>query len=54
MTRLVYCPGVCRECGCDEEHPCEGGCFWVDEDLCSACADGVDEGELIGLAELDA
>lgn len=40
MTRLVYCPGVCRECGCTDDAPCEGGCSWVEEDLCSRC-DGV-------------
>jgi PRTRC genetic system protein A len=31
--------GRCRECGCDEEHACEGGCYWVEEDLCSSCAE---------------
>ena len=31
--------GVCRVCGCTEEHACEGGCHWVDETktLCSEC-----------------
>lgn len=29
---------VCRECGCSEFNACEGGCCWVEEDLCSACA----------------
>lgn len=28
----------CRECGCTEEEACEGGCEWVEPDLCSACA----------------
>ena len=27
----------CRVCGCSEEYPCEGGCWWIEEDLCSAC-----------------
>lgn len=27
----------CRVCGCDWNHPCEGGCSWVGEDLCSKC-----------------
>jgi len=27
----------CRVCGCTQENPCEGGCYWVEEDLCSAC-----------------
>jgi hypothetical protein len=30
---------TCRECGCTDERACEGGCSWVEEDLCSACAD---------------
>lgn len=29
----------CRVCGCTDLNACEGGCSWVDEDLCSACAD---------------
>ncbi len=43
VTRLVYMPGVCRDCGCDDEHACvdeETGepCSWVEPDLCSMCA----------------
>ena len=33
---------VCRVCGCSDFDPCETGegpCHWVEEDLCSACAD---------------
>jgi hypothetical protein len=53
MTRLVYCPGVCSECGCSAEAPCEGGCFWVDDDLCSSCASpAVEGGPLVGGGEL--
>lgn len=29
---------TCRICGCTEDHACPGGCSWVEEDLCSACA----------------
>lgn len=29
----------CRECGCTEHHACEDGCYWVEPDLCSSCAD---------------
>ncbi len=29
---------MCRECGCTDDHACEGGCSWVEEDLCSACS----------------
>lgn len=28
---------VCRECGCTDISACDVGCFWVEEDLCSAC-----------------
>jgi hypothetical protein len=28
---------VCRICGCDDNHACPGGCWWVEKDLCSAC-----------------
>lgn len=27
----------CRVCGCTEMHACEGGCWWVEPDLCSTC-----------------
>lgn len=27
----------CRVCGCDDFHPCTGGCYWAEDDLCSAC-----------------
>ena len=29
----------CRVCGCTWDNACEGGCYWVEPDLCSACAD---------------
>ena len=29
----------CRVCGCDWNHPCPDGCWWVEEDLCSSCAE---------------
>lgn len=30
---------TCAECGCTDDHACEGGCSWVDDetDLCTAC-----------------
>ena len=28
----------CRICGCTQNNACEGGCYWVEEDLCSKCA----------------
>ncbi|MCD0164585.1 hypothetical protein [Deinococcus sp. 12RED42] len=27
----------CRTCGCTDQWACEGGCDWVDENLCSTC-----------------
>lgn len=33
----------CRVCGCTENTACVGGpfgaCWWVEEDLCSACVE---------------
>ncbi len=29
----------CRVCGCTWFTPCEGGCFWVEDDLCSKCTE---------------
>ena len=32
---------TCRGCGCNERHACltgAGPCYWVEPDLCSACA----------------
>lgn len=29
---------VCRVCGCTWDNACQGGCYWVEEDLCSRCA----------------
>ena len=28
----------CRVCGCTDYCACPGGCYWVEEDLCSRCA----------------
>lgn len=33
---------ACRMCGCTNEQACEGGCYWVEFDLCSTCADKAD------------
>jgi hypothetical protein len=30
---------ACRVCGCTDDHACEGGCSWVEIDLCSRCKD---------------
>jgi len=29
----------CRRCGCTESRPCEGFCYWVQRNLCSACVE---------------
>lgn len=34
---------ACRECGCTDEFGCDGGCWWVEADLCSACVAPVAE-----------
>jgi hypothetical protein len=35
----------CRVCGCTWSHGCAGGCYWVEWDLCSRCAEAKgDEG----------
>jgi predicted RNA-binding Zn-ribbon protein involved in translation (DUF1610 family) len=30
---------ACRACGCTWDHACEGGCYWVEDDFCSKCAE---------------
>lgn len=32
----------CRVCGCTWFNACQGGCYWVESDLCSECV-GVNE-----------
>jgi hypothetical protein len=29
----------CRICGCTDTQACPGGCYWVEPNLCSACAE---------------
>lgn len=33
----VWPEQFCRVCGCTEDAACDGGCSWVEPDLCSAC-----------------
>ena len=35
--------GKCRVCGCIDDQACEGGCTWVEPDLCSKCAANIEE-----------
>lgn len=32
----------CRVCGCTQYDPCEAGCWWVEDDLCSQCVKRTD------------
>lgn len=36
---------VCRVCGCTQDNACPGGCYWVEPDLCSKCAEHSSTGE---------
>lgn len=27
----------CRICGCTQYNACDGGCYWITDDLCSQC-----------------
>lgn len=39
---------VCKQCGCNEETACEtaeGPCYWVADNLCSACEAAVEPAE---------
>lgn len=39
--KKIYIDGLeqkCRVCGCTWDNACPGGCYWVEEDLCSQCA----------------
>lgn len=29
---------MCQDCGCTDDHACDPPCYWVDDNLCSACA----------------
>lgn len=43
-ARKVDVSRKCRVCGCDALHACEEGCYWVAEDLCSKCAEKMEDG----------
>jgi hypothetical protein len=34
-------PRFCKVCECTQDHACAGGCYWVTDDLCSACVYGI-------------
>lgn len=44
-------PRICKSCGCTQDNPCEGRCWWVAPDLCSSCEgrhSRLDLDELVG------
>lgn len=36
-------PQICRICGCSEDDACPASCWWLEDDLCSACSARADE-----------
>lgn len=44
MSERMMAEQTCRGCGCTDARACmtqDGPCWWVGEDLCSACADAL-------------
>ena len=40
----------CRICGCSDNNPCKGGCYWQEPSLCSRCVSKDKKAEkLVGL-----
>lgn len=39
-TDGLFEDGTCSVCGCQDDSPCDGGCYWINDSrmLCSACA----------------
>gem|GEM_PF-3917795 len=35
----LFDTNTCRICGCTDDNACPGGCWWVEPDLCSSCAE---------------
>ena len=42
---------TCRGCGCTQYNACDGGCWWVEDDLCSECV--TDEERSVGEGEME-
>lgn len=34
---VIFKRKKCRVCGCTDDKACVGGCYWVEDDLCSQC-----------------
>ncbi len=45
---------TCRGCGCTDLEGCDGGCEWVEDDLCSNCAGAQPKGKRPGKAKAKA
>ena len=39
MGESIFDEQKCRVCGCTWDNACEGGCYWIEDNLCSACAE---------------
>lgn len=39
IEETVFDEQACRKCGCTWNNACSGGCYWVEEDLCSECVE---------------
>lgn len=37
MTATPKAERACSKCGCTDRRACQGGCFWIGPNLCSAC-----------------
>ncbi len=45
LTEALHAEGIafCRICGCTQNNACEGACGWAEEDLCTTCAEDLEE-----------
>lgn len=39
LLRFEAIERTCRGCSCTDSQACKGGCWWVEADLCSRCAE---------------
>lgn len=37
LMEFLSVGGVCRTCGCTDDHACPGGCAWAEPGLCTEC-----------------
>jgi hypothetical protein len=45
---VIFDERACRVCGCTDMRGCPEGCWWVEDDLCSVCAEKAKELEQDG------